>query len=117
MNAFIVIISWLVCLPAAAFFSFCWGMSAFGQSYLGAVAFSFLAVPATLGVGFQALRRRKPLDWIVYVAAVLPWVAFPIVALCTFVPDGETGQWVALFVVTLVSSIVAAISKVALSKL
>jgi hypothetical protein len=111
MKAVSVAISWLVCLPAAAFFSFCWGMSAFGQSYLGALSFSLLAVPFTLGVGFRILRTQKTSDWIPFALAILPWVAFPLVAMRTFVPRGETGQWVALLVVTLVSAFVAALSK------
>ena len=110
MAGVLIFLSWFVCLPAAVVFSYWWGMSSFGSSYLGALVFGLLAIPATLGVSFGVLRKRSWTAWIALVAAEAPWIAFPIVALCSFVPRGERGQWIALLILTLTSSAIGAVA-------
>lgn len=51
-----------------------------------------------------ACAKKKPASWVALALAVAPWVGYPIVALCSFVPKGEQGQWFGLLLLTLFAS-------------
>lgn len=80
-----------------------------GSALLGALSFAILAVPITFTVGVVTLRCRRSLRPLAFVASVTPWLAYPLFAMASFVPSGERGQWIELFMLSLIAAAIGAV--------
>ena len=104
-NWILSIASWLLCPLTAIVFTFCWGMSAFGSHYLNATVYAFISVPAVISITIKTIKKGHA-DILNFIFSTMPWLLFPIISICTFVPAGESGQWIALEILTIMAFII-----------
>lgn len=57
----------------------------------------------TIAVSLKKVGKEER-DVSGFILGVSPWILFPIIALVTFVPSGERGQWISLLIITILSA-------------
>ena len=99
MRIAVPLISWLICIPFSLLFAFSWGMSAFSPSpasMLKASSYLWVAVPVLAVGAILLFLQFKRLTWLSFLLHVLPWNAFPWLAIAFLVSGGDRGPWIEL---------------------